>query len=219
MTLRPVQWLRRSFIAGFFVIVPLVVSVVAIVWVVRWADQLTSGLGERLIGRHVAGLGLAVTAAIVLAAGALATNVLGRRLLQRGERLLLHVPLFRTIYAPVKQLISAFSPENEGGFKRVVLVEMGDGRLVLGFLTREFVADRGQGPEPLIAVYVPTNHLYLGDIVVCPPRVVSYPDLTVEEGVRVFLTGGMGLPHDVSVRPGGAAAGTGSADRRASGDR
>jgi uncharacterized membrane protein len=195
-----IQWLRRSFIAGFFVTVPLVVSVVAIVWVVRWADQLTSGLGERVLGRHVPGLGIAMTALIVLAAGALATNVLGRRFLERGEQLLLHVPLFRTIYAPVKQLVSAFSPENEGGFKRVVLVDAGDRGQMLGFLTREFTVNRGPGPERLLAVYVPTNHLYLGDIVVVSPGRVSYPEMTVEEGLRVFLTGGMGLPGDVRVR-------------------
>ena len=44
-------------------------------------------------------------------------------------------------------------------------------------------------------MYVPTNHLYLGDVVVCPPERASFPDLSVEEGIRVFLTGGMGLPE------------------------
>ncbi|MEO8483042.1 MAG: DUF502 domain-containing protein [Acidobacteriota bacterium] len=210
MSANPLPWLRRSFITGFFVTVPLVVSVVAIVWVVRWADGLTSGLGERVFGQHVPGLGLVTTTLIVLAAGALATNVFGRRLLQRGEQLLLHVPLFRTIYAPVKQLISAFSPDNEGGFKRVVLIEDAARGYVLGFLTKEFTVDRGGGPETLLAVYVPTNHLYLGDIIVCAPDRATYPDITVEEGVRVFLTGGMGLPSRVRVRKQESDAGTGS---------
>lgn len=194
MSANPLPWLRRSFITGFFVTVPLVVSVVAIVWVVRWADGLTSGLGERLLGQHVPGLGLLTTALMVLAAGALATNVFGRRMLQRGEQLLLHVPLFRTIYAPVKQLISAFSPDNEGGFKRVVLVEDGTRGYVLGFLTKEFTVDRGVGPETLLAVYVPTNHLYLGDVALYPRDRAFFPDLSVEEGIRIFLTGGMSLP-------------------------
>ena len=51
--------------------------------------------------------------------------------------------------------------------------------------------------ETMMAVYVPTNHLYLGDIVVCRASQVTFPDLTVEQGVRVFLTGGMALPADV----------------------
>ena len=189
------QWLRRSFITGFFVMVPLVVSVVAIYWVIGLADRLTSGLGENLIGRHIPGLGILATALVVLAVGAVATNVIGRRLLQRGESILLQVPLFRTIYTPVKQLINAFSPDNEFGFKRMVMVEDPARGFVLGFLTKEFTLDRGQGPERLLAVYIPTNHLYLGDVVVCPPARAAFPDLSVEEGIRIFLTGGMGLPE------------------------
>jgi len=195
-------WLRRSFIAGFFVTVPLVVSVVAIVWAFRFADGVTGAVGERLFGRPWPGLGLVATAAAILAIGALTTNVIGRRLLARSEQILQHVPLFRTIYAPVKQLISAFSPDNEFGFKRMVLVEDQGRGAVLGFLTKEFTVDRGRGPETLLAVYVPTNHLYLGDILVCSPERASFPELTVEEGIRIFLTGGTGIPDRMRVHPG-----------------
>lgn len=196
------QWLRRSFIAGFFVTVPLVVSVVAIVWVFRFADRITSALGERLFGTPWPGLGLLATAAAILAIGALTTNVLGRRVLATSENLLQHVPLFRTIYAPVKQLISAFSPDNEFGFKRMVLVEDQGRGAVLGFLTKEFEVDRGRGRETMLAVYVPTNHLYLGDILLCSPDRASFPDLTVQEGIRIFLTGGTGMPDHMRVKPG-----------------
>ena len=65
----------------------------------------------------------ALTFLAVVLVGAIATNVVGKRVLARGEQILLRVPLFRSIYAPVKQLIVAFSPENEHGFKRVVLVD------------------------------------------------------------------------------------------------
>lgn len=196
------QWLKRSFIAGFFVTVPLVVSVVALVWAFRFADRVTGALGERLFGAPWPGLGLVAGAVAILAMGALTTNVIGRRLLERSEGLLLHVPLFRTIYAPVKQLLSAFSPDNEFGFKRMVLVEDPNRGSMLGFLTKEFTVERGSARETLLAVYIPTNHLYLGDIVVCPPERASFPDITVEEGVRIFLTGGAGIPDRVRVTGG-----------------
>ena len=195
------HWLRRSFIAGFFVTVPLVVSVVTIVWVIRVADQLTSGLGERLFGVPVPGLGILATAAVVLLAGAVATNVFGRRVLQKWDQLLLQVPLFKTIYAPVKQLLSAFSPENEVGFKKMVLIEDPARGYVLGFLTKEFTIERDGRRETLLAVYVPTNHLYLGDVLVVPMARASFPDLTVEEGLRVFLSGGAGMPDRVRAQP------------------
>jgi uncharacterized membrane protein len=102
----------------------------------------------------------------------------------------------------VKQLIVAFSPDNEHGFKRVALVEDPARGALLGFLTKEFTLDRGQGPEPVVAVYVPTNHLYLGDVLVLPRDRVSFPDLTVEQGIRIFLTGGMALPSHLRAQRG-----------------
>ena len=187
------QWLRRRFIAGFFLTVPLFITVYAFIWLFRIVDGLTGPVYQQMLGRTLPGLGIATTAVGVLLAGVLATNVIGKRLLQRAESYLLMVPVFRTIYAPVRQLVVAFSPDNEFGFKSVVMLEGKQG-LSLGFLTKEFTVDRGAGPEPLVAVYVPTNHLYLGDIVLCERAKATFPDLTVEEGVRIFLTGGMALP-------------------------
>jgi uncharacterized membrane protein len=186
------QWLRRSFIAGFFVTVPLFITVAAFIWIFGIVDGVTSPLYDRWLGRRVPGLGVVTTALAILLVGAIATNVFGKRVLQRAEAVLLRLPVFRTIYAPVKQLVVAFSPDNEFGFKRVVMIEDGQG-FALGFLTKEFTVDRGAGPEAMLAVYVPTNHLYLGDVVICDRGRATFPDITVEEGIRIFLTGGMAL--------------------------
>ncbi len=196
------QWLRRRFITGFFVTIPLVISVAAIVWIFGIIDRLTAPLATQVLGREVPGLGFLVTLLVVLAVGALATNVIGRRVVARGDEWLMRVPGFRTIYAPVKQLVVAFSPDNEYGFKRVVMIEDPKRGMVMGFLTKEFTVDRGSGPEPLVAVYVPTNHLYLGDVAIYPRSSVFYPDVSVEEGIRIFLTGGMSLPDSVRTKGG-----------------
>ena len=188
------QWLRRSFVAGFFVTVPLFISVAAFIWIFNVVDGLTTPFYDRILGRRIPGLGILSTAMAILWVGAFARNVIGKRLLQRGESYLLRVPVFRTVYAPVRQLLASFSPDNEAGFKRVVLIEDSHRGFALGFLTREFTVDRGQGPEAFVAVYVPTNHLYLGDIVICERGRATFPAITVEEGIRIFLTGGMALP-------------------------
>jgi len=195
------NWIRRNFIAGFFVTVPLVISVAALVWIFRFIDGLVRPVFDAWLGRPIPGLGLLTTALVVLLVGTLATNVIGKRVLQRAESYLTRVPVFRTIYAPVKQLVVAFSPDNEYGFKRVALVEDAARGHVLGFLTKEFTVDRGRGPETLLAVYVPTNHLYLGDVIICAPDRVVFPEITVEQGIRIFLTGGMALPGRMRARP------------------
>jgi len=193
------QWLRRSFITGFFVTVPLFVSVAAIIWIFNVVDGTMTPLYDRTLGRRIPGLGILSTAIVLVLVGAFARNVIGRRILQRTEGWLLRIPVFRTIYSPVRQLIVAFNPDNEYGFKRVVLVEDSRKGYALGFLTREFTLDRGRGPEALIAVYVPTNHLYLGDVVICERERAMFPDISVEDGIRIFLTGGMALPPEVRI--------------------
>ncbi len=194
------NWIRRNFIAGFFVTVPLVISVAALVWIFRLIDGLVGPIYEAWLPWRIPGLGLLTTALVVLLVGTIATNVIGKRILQRAESYLTRVPVFRTIYAPVRQLVVAFSPDNEYGFKRVALIEDASRGLLLGFLTKELTVDRGRGAEPLVAVYVPTNHLYLGDVIVCPRDKVTFPDLTVEQGIRIFLTGGMALPGRLRFR-------------------
>jgi len=193
-------WLRRSFLTGLVVTVPLFITVVTLVWTFRFIDGVARPASMYFLGREVPGLGVLTTAAFILFAGAVATNVIGRRLLQRGEGWLLNVPLFKTVYAPVRQLVAAFSPDSESGFKKVVIVDDVRRGTVIGFLTREFTLDRGAGPEPMVAVYVPTNHLYLGDVLVFPRGQVLFPDLSVEEGIRIFLTGGMALPGAIKGR-------------------
>jgi uncharacterized membrane protein len=192
-------WLRRSFVAGFFVTVPLFISVAALIWIFNVVDGATTPLYDRLLGRRIPGLGTVSTAAVIVVVGAFARNVIGRRILARGEGWLLKIPVFKTIYSPVKQLIAAFAPDNESSFKRVVLVEDPRRGYAIGFQTREFIIDRGAGPEPLLAVYVPTNNLYLGDVVIVERARALFPDITVEDGIHIVLTGGMALPPKVRI--------------------
>ncbi|MEE3104263.1 MAG: DUF502 domain-containing protein [Acidobacteriota bacterium] len=191
------QWFRRSLIAGFFVTVPLVVSVTAFVWIFRAVDGFMGPLLPRWWGQELPGLGLLITVLGLLVIGTLATNVFGKRVLEQAETYLLKIPVFRTIYAPVKQLTTALSPDNKYGFKRVVLIEDPERGYVLGFLTKEFILDRGRGRESLLAVYVPTNHLYLGDVRIYDANLAEYPDIDVQQGVRIFLTGGTALDDEL----------------------
>jgi uncharacterized membrane protein len=93
------QWLRRNFIAGFFVMVPVFISVAALVWLFSVVDGFTTPLYDRLLGRRIPGLGTATTLVVIVLVGAFARNVIGRRILHLTEGWLLRVPVFRTIYA------------------------------------------------------------------------------------------------------------------------
>ena len=192
-------WFRRSLIAGTVVIVPLVITVAAFIWLFELIDGVMRPVYAQWLGREIPGLGLGTMLLLVVIVGSLTTNVIGRKLLSRGEEYLLRLPVFRAVYGPVKQLVAAFSPGNEMGFKRVVLVDDSHRGLALGFLTKEFGIDKDDAIETHAAVYVPTNHIYFGDIHIYPGSKLLFPDMTVQEGVQVFLTGGMTMTERLRV--------------------
>ena len=189
------NWLKLRFITGFFVTVP----AIATAWLlyVFWdaIDGFFSPGYERIFGRRIPGLGFLTAVILILVMGTIATNVVGRRILARAERLLTRVPIFRSIYPTIKELFASFSPEKRGSFKEVVLAEHPrKGAFAFGFLTSEFLLEGPEGKRQMVTVFVPTNNLYLGDVIVVPRDEAISTGLSVEEGIRIILSAGTASP-------------------------
>ena len=111
-------------------------------------------------------------------------------------RMLGRVPVFRLLYPSIKMLIDSFSPERRGSFKAVVLVQHPrEGTWAFAFVTSELTLESPVGKGEMVTVFVPTNNLYLGDVVVVPRSDVIFTGLTVEEGLRVILSAGTATPN------------------------
>lgn len=189
------SWLKSRFIAGFFFTVP----VFATGWILWkfWAgiDDIFGPMYERIFGRPVPGLGFLTAIGVILLMGMIARNVVGRRVLALGDRLLLRVPIYRRVYPSVKMLIDSFSPERRSAFRAVVLVQHPrQGEYAFGFVTSELVLDTVEGKREMVTVFVPSNNLYLGDITVVPRTDVIATGLPVEEGLRIILSAGTATP-------------------------
>jgi uncharacterized membrane protein len=189
------NWLKVRFLTGFFVTVP----AIATAWLlyVFWdtIDEFFSPGYQHLFGRRIPGAGFLTAVLLILFIGTIATNVVGRRIIGRIERMLTRVPIFRSIYPSVKQLLESFSPEKRNAFKSVVLAEHPrKGEFVFGFVTAEVLVEGTEGKRQMVAVYVPTNNLYLGDVIVLPRDDVLATGLTVEEGIRIILSAGTATP-------------------------
>lgn len=189
------SWFKVRFLSGFFVTVP-AIATSWLLWVF-WnkIDDFFSPGYERLFGRRVPGLGFLTAIALILLVGTIATNVVGRRLVAMLENLLLRIPVFRSIYPSVKQLLEAFSPQKRSSFKEVVLAEHPrKGEYVFGFLTGEVLVEGPEGVREMVSVFVPTNNLYLGDVILLPKNEVIYTGLPIEEGLRILLSAGTAVP-------------------------
>jgi len=195
--------LKNTFLAGLFVIVPLVVSVALLVWFFQKADNLFSPLVDGVVKRispgigHIPGTGILTGLVIILVIGFFARNVVGKRILGVLDRFINRIPWYRTIYATVKQLTDAFSPDNIRSFKDVVLVDYPrEGCQAIGFLTGTVERDG----KVLAVVFVPTNHIYFGDVLFIPDEGATRLDMPVEQAVRILVSGGIAAPERFRTR-------------------
>lgn len=195
--------LGNKFVAGLIILIPIVITVKALWWLFAYVDSLAQPLAQAIVGRPVPGVGFVVTLAIVFVAGVLFSSGPLARVLGALEDVLDAVPLVGSVYGTTKKVLAGFGkPESRQAFQRFVLARL-PGRTTPGFLTGTFTLHTATGERPLCTVYVPTNHLYVGDVVVLPPEDVIETDLSVEDGVSLILSAGASVPAVVTHRSGG----------------
>ncbi len=198
---RVLRLLRNKFIAGLLILIPIVITAKVLWWLFTYVDGHARPVLRTLAGREIPGVGFAVTVAVVLVTGLLFSSGPLRRLLDGLVEVLESVPVFGTVYGTIRKVLSGFgSPQSRQAFQRFVLVRRG-GTLSPGFLTGSFALERkDRTTETYQTVYVPTNHLYLGNIVVLPAEDVIPTDLAVEDGVSLVLSAGSSIPARVRER-------------------
>jgi len=189
--------LQLKFVTGLLVIVPIAVTVWTFWELFKFVDGLLGPLVVDTFAVRIPGLGLLVASLLVFLMGSFATHVVGRRTLAFLDRLLYRIPIFGNVYSAVKQLLNAFSPDNQVAFKEFVVVyNRARDQYCFGFLTGEVSLQRVGGElEPLLAVYIPTNHLYLGDILLARREDVILTHLSVPQGIQIVLSGGISIPQ------------------------
>jgi uncharacterized membrane protein len=186
---------RQTFIAGLLVSIPVMVTVFLLVWLFGFIDGFLSPIYDRAFGRHISGLGFLTTIALIFFIGIVATNMIGKKVIAAIEKPLLTIPIFKSFYAPLKSIVDAFS--GSSSFKKFVIVEYPrPGIYAFGFLTKErTVKQCADGScRDLMAIYVPTNNLYLGEIILMEPKDVFFTDIAVEDGIKIVLSGGIATP-------------------------
>ena len=191
------SWFKVRFFTGVFVTLPVILTAWLFWLFYSSVDDFMAPLYQHLLGQHLPGLGFLTAILIIFCVGVFATNVVGRRILLWGERIIRYIPLVRRVYPTVKDFVDAFSPNRRTGFREFVIVEHPrDGAYAYGFLTGD-VRVEGTKPESLLSVYVPTNHLYLGDVVLVPRHTVMPTGLSIEDGIRIILSAGTAAPSQL----------------------
>ncbi len=205
----PTLWrhFKRKLLAGLIVLIPATISGFILYQLFQFLDGLFAPLIRRVVGTQIPGTGLLLTLLVVLTLGWLSTNVLGRRLIQLAERLVARVPIGRSVYSASKSVLEILAERQADAFKRVVLLEYPrKGIFSLAFVTAQV---HWSGIHPALAdartVFLPTTPNPTGGYLMVVPlsEMIDLP-ITVEEGVRLVISGGILLPKSVDLgnRPG-----------------
>jgi uncharacterized membrane protein len=199
--------LKRYFLTGLLVLVPICGSALILTGLFNLLDSWAEPITERYFGFHVPGLGIAVLVVVILVTGAVSSNMIGRWLVDGLEHLLSRIPVVKPIYNTIHQVVQAFSPGGQNAFQSVVLVDHPrTGVLGLGFVTHEIALETDGTTRPHVAVYLPTNHLYLGDTFLVDAERVLHTSLTVQQGIQCVISAGATLPADLEASSGPQAA-------------
>jgi uncharacterized membrane protein len=202
--------IKRYFLAGLLLWLPIWATFVVVRFLFNLLDNVLALLPaayqpDQLFGRHIPGLGLLLAVLIFILTGLLMTNFIGRRLVAFWEHILDKIPLIRSIYAAVKQVVSAFIQPKSDSFSKVLLIEFPrKGTWGIGFQT----SNRFQGTphtEATVTVFIPTSpNPTSGFLLVVAQSDTIELDITVEEAFKVIVSLGVVMP-DINTTPSQAA--------------
>ena len=199
--------LKRYFLTGLLVITPIWGTVLILSTLFVAVDDILGEILARVLpqGAYIRGLGIAALILLIFTVGLLATNFIGRQIVKHWEDWLHRVPVVRGIYATLKAMMDILSFDERKKYNRVVLIQFPkNGHYCFAFVTG---AMQGQvqtiAAEPLLNVYVPTSpNPTSGYFLLVPEREVIPLDMSVEEAMKLIVSGGLYQPTRAAVVPG-----------------
>lgn len=199
--------LRTWMFAGVLVTAPIVITFYLIWWVVHFIDGIVTPLippayqPENLLQFGIPGLGVVLVLIALTLIGALTTSLLGRFFLNLSDRVMARMPVVRGIYGATKQVFETIFSSQGNAFRSVVLVEFPRaGAWSLGFITATTTGEiANHAAAPLVNVFVPTTpNPTSGYLLFVPKKDVIELQMTVEEGIKMIVSGGIVTPADRS---------------------
>jgi uncharacterized membrane protein len=192
--------LGRIFISGLLTVIPAVATLYLLAWLIGAIDR-TFGKPLRWLipdEAYLAGMGIVVAVILVFAIGVLMHGVLFRRLFRMAERAMLSVPVVRSIYGAVKDMIGLLGDEKGPALQVVSLTLPGSDWRVLGFVTRSDFADLppGVGTPAEVAVYLPMSYQVGGYTVIVPREAIKPVEMSREDAMKFILTAGLKTGDD-----------------------
>jgi uncharacterized membrane protein len=194
------SWLRHTrnvFLAGILAAIPLVVTYLIFRWLFETLDGIFQPAIIFFIGRSLPGVGLVAVVILVYILGLITTKVIGRRLIRWVDAMMCRAPVIQYVYTAARQVVDAVRGLRQVPFKKVVIVEFPKaGMYSLGFVTGKAIDFRGQKKVPVFIPHTPNP--MTGFLVLLSAEDILDTDLTIEDAMRMVLSGGLLSPEAIT---------------------
>jgi len=188
--------MRRQFLTGILVVVPLGATVLILTWIFTSIDNILQPVIQLILGHPVPGVGFGITIVLIYLVGIIASNVGGKRLIQYGESLLIKIPVFRPLYSSIKQILGSFSSPGKTSLVQTVLVEFPrKGMWMIGFITNESPTQSG---KVQLNIFIPTSpNPTSGFLQIVSEEEVVRTDIPVDEALKMVISAGKVSPEKI----------------------
>jgi len=186
-----IKYLKRYFVTGLLVLIPLTLTIFIIVETFNRIDKI---IPYKMFGiPRIPGLGFLTIIVIILLTGMIARNYIGRKFLNIGDKIVTRIPFISRIYEALKQISHAIFSEKSELFKKVVLLEyQRKGIYSIGFFTQDtrgVVQDMLQ--EDVVSIFLPTTpNPTSGYLLFVPKREITELDMSIEDAMKLIISGG-----------------------------
>ncbi|KAF3331993.1 Protein LIKE COV 2 [Carex littledalei] len=201
------SWVSRKFMTGIVVLFPVAITFFITWWFIQFVDGFFSPL-YRQLGVDIFGLGFLTSLIFVFLVGIFVSSWLGASVFWLGEWVIKKMPLMRHIYSASKQISTAISPVSHFNMhygtptkprkNKIGAISKYNGIQGSSYNTPSACGGTDKGDEELCSVFVPTNHLYIGDIFLVNSSDVIRPNLSIREGIEIIVSGGMTMPQTIA---------------------
>ncbi|XP_020255348.1 protein LIKE COV 1-like [Asparagus officinalis] len=194
------SWASKKFMTGCVILSPIAITFYVTWWFIHFVDGFFSPIYSHL-GMDIFGLGFVTSITFIFLVGVFMSSWLGASVLDLGEWFIKKMPLVSYIYSASKQISAAVSPDQTSrAFKEVAILRHPRiGEYAIGFITSTVTLRKNTDDEELTCVYVPTNHLYLGDIFLVNSKDIIRPNISIREALEIIASVGMSIPRTLSV--------------------
>ena len=195
--------IKKYFISGVLVVVPFILTYIVLKFLFETVDGILQPFIHHLLGYYIPGLGIFSTLLIIILAGVLTRNVLGAWIYRRGDSVLTRLPIIRPIYSSAKQLLEAIAAPSMSSFKEVTLIEYPrKGIHALGFISHRVEMSLNDEVSKYAVVFIPSTPTPIsGIVVIVPEKEAVTLNMTVEEGIKFLVSGGVASPSLIIRHP------------------